>query len=435
MTIRHFKLTLLSIILLGWALPAAGGGLVGQCADCHTMHNSEQGAPVARVGTEGAISDTPLQNLLRMDCIACHAQGSGERIVSLPGGSKVPQVYHNDPAGDLAAGNFAYISGTKDGHQGSFGNRKGHNVVDVVNADSELAYPPGFRHAGSGGIGAFSVEAFTCAGSMGCHGFRGQLLAVEEQDCDPVDPDCVSSLNIYRTGLNALSGYEGEGNLKRGAHHSNFEGLKMGQTSPEFEENPLAGSYRFLHSVRGLGNEQDRWQNIDENSHNEYFGIEERTTNFNTSNCNACHFGGTVSATYSRIYSPWRTTTGFCLTCHGNFHSTGMAGPGNGSSGAFLRHPSDYVIPDAGEYAVYTAYNVTAPVARPLAFFTEGTGPSAEVSPGEDMVMCLSCHQAHATPYDGMLRFDYNAMVAGGNTEQVGCLACHTVKGVPVAER
>ena len=29
------------------ATAAASGGLVGQCADCHTMHNSAAGKPVA----------------------------------------------------------------------------------------------------------------------------------------------------------------------------------------------------------------------------------------------------------------------------------------------------------------------------------------------------------------------------------------------------
>ena len=48
------------------------------------------------------------------------------------------------------------------------------------------------------------------------------------------------------------------------------------------------------------------------------------------------------------------------------------------------------------------------------------------------MVMCLSCHQAHATPFDGMLRFDYNAARSPVQRRTVtdGCLACHTTKGV-----
>jgi predicted CXXCH cytochrome family protein len=44
--------------------------------------------------------------------------------------------------------------------------------------------------------------------------------------------------------------------------------------------------------------------------------------------------------------------------------------------------------------------------------------------------MCLSCHKAHATENDGMLRFDYTAIKAGDTSSNFGCLACHTTKGI-----
>ena len=128
---------------------------------------------------------------------------------------------------------------------------------------------------------------------------------------------------------------------------------------------------------------------------------------------------------------------GMCTTCHGYFHAAGGTGAdadltNNGVSGAFLRHPSDYVIPSTGEYSAYTTYDPTAPVARP----TVVSSASATVQPGTDLVMCLTCHAAHGTAYDYMLRFDYTTMTAGfyGDipTAQAagGCLACHTTKGV-----
>jgi predicted CXXCH cytochrome family protein len=107
-------------------------------------------------------------------------------------------------------------------------------------------------------------------------------------------------------------------------------------------------------------------------------------------------------------------------------------GSENGTSGAFLRHPSDWVIPNSSEYSAYTSYDISAPVARP----SVATAASATVTPGTDMVMCLSCHAAHATDYDYMLRGDYSAMTAGGYadiataTGEGFCLACHTTKGV-----
>lgn len=451
------RLTLLGLggaaaLLLAAAWPAAAAGLVGQCSDCHTMHNSEQGAAVARVGTAGTITATPIQNLLRMDCIACHAQGTGQRIATLPGGSTVPQVYHDDPEGDLAAGNYAYISGSKQGH-GEPSSRKGHNVVDLVEQDDILTYPPGFRHAPpTSGMGDFDVSRFTCAGTMGCHGYRGQVLATSEvaPECNPEFEVCGEEGEaelVYRTGLSALSGYDGAGTsttLKRGAHHNNYDGLKNVNQNPNFYDSPLAHSYRFIRSLRGYGNETNRWQNLNANSHNEYSGGYAATplgdaikgTEFgSTTSCSRCHVGG-MNATDSRLTTPGQTMTGFCITCHGSFHSAGVT---NGASGAFLRHPSDYVIKNAGEYAAYTVYSTTAPVARPLDFFVDGMGSSGEVRPGQDLVMCLSCHMAHASPYEGMLRFDYAALTSGmragdGNSIKAGegCLACHTAKGGPM---
>src|SRR6056297_3488406 len=99
-------LLLISAALLAFPMFASAQGLVGECADCHTMHNSEQGAPVALKGFSTTASNTPNQNLLKFDCIACHAQDASgaDNIVSLSGGSQVPQVMHN-AATDLAGGN------------------------------------------------------------------------------------------------------------------------------------------------------------------------------------------------------------------------------------------------------------------------------------------------------------------------------------------
>ncbi len=50
--------------------------------------------------------------------------------------------------------------------------------------------------------------------------------------------------------------------------------------------------------------------------------------------------------------------SGFCSTCHGTFHLQ------NDAAGNFVRHPTDYALPNKTEYAAYTTYDLTAPVAR-----------------------------------------------------------------------
>ena len=111
------------------------------------------------------------------------------------------------------------------------------------------------------------------------------------------------------------------------------------------------------------------------------------------------------------------TMTGYCIGCHGNFHVQK-----NGNN--WIRHPSDAALPITGEYAAYTAYDPNVPVARPSLTAVSGT-----VTPGTDMVMCLSCHRAHGSPNNDMLRWSYTGMVAGGGgADGTGCFTCHSEK-------
>ena len=113
------------------------------------------------------------------------------------------------------------------------------------------------------------------------------------------------------------------------------------------------------------------------------------------------------------------TMTGYCVGCHGNFHNQ-LDG-----NGEWIRHPSDAVLPNSGEYTAYTVYDPNVPVARPDLGAVTAHG---SVANNEDMVMCLSCHRAHGSPYDDMLRWNYADMVAGDNTKSGGCFVCHSEK-------
>ena len=70
------------------------------------------------------------------------------------------------------------------------------------------------------------------------------------------------------------------------------------------------------------------------------------------------------------------------------------------------------------------AYNPLVPVARPSLATVSNT-----VAPGTDMVMCLSCHVAHGSPYDDLLRWDY-ALMEAGSSNTGGCFVCHAGKRV-----
>ncbi len=188
----------------------------------------------------------------------------------------------------------------------------------------------------------------------------------------------------------------------------------------------VANSYRFLLGVKGLENTTDKWQNKDASSHNEHFG-ETTPPVLGCSGGVSCHGS-------SGVTSPNNTISGFCGTCHGNFHTLSggtdyggtSVGIGSTNSSPFQRHPCDILIKNSGEYeAAKRTYNAQAPVGRTTVPENVITGATAN-----DVVTCLSCHAAHASNYPDMLKWDYDTMVAGGGGSGGG-FTCHTEKDNP----
>lgn len=368
---------------------------MGECSNCHTMHNSQDNLPM-RYDTEAS----PLPQLLRSDCLGCHAMGTTNNI-EYRGTARIPQVYHNDTlAGDLAGGNFAYIDGLKGG---AASDGKGHNVSIIPGIGTDATHtvgpPGGIRQSLHFGPGAhITTNELTCAGDpanngrFGCHGNR-------DTRGDPNYPGGIT-----------------------GAHHEN----QSGSLDPGPGEARAGYGYRFLVGVKGY--EDTDWQlNPTDSDHNEYFALGSPTT----LDCSAsgCHLLGGVRA-------PNGTMSEFCATCHGNFHtlSVGAAddsisnssGVGSGAS-PFIRHPADLFLPAGGEFDSYTQYKLSAPVGRTT---SPVPAPNNSVATGSDAVMCLSCHVAHGSEFPDMLRWSYGQMDIGGGGPGDGefCFACHTEK-------
>jgi hypothetical protein len=223
--------------------------------------------------------------------------------------------------------------------------------------------PPALGNTPPGGT-ALTAQ-LRCAGTWGCHGHNGRQggdTAVDDQ-----------------TGA------------MKGAHH--------GDDTP-----PLAASltdvsknYRFLLGIKGK--EDSDWEYDNTNtSHNEYQG-------------------STSSATNTISY--------LCGECHGKFHTWIGGASEVGTASPWLRHPTDILLPsDASkEYKNYTSYSMVAPLARPD---PDNVANTTVVTPGTDIIMCLSCHRAHASPYFKMMRWDYKS--SSLSTALSGCNVCHTSK-------
>jgi hypothetical protein len=169
------------------------------------------------------------------------------------------------------------------------------------------------------------------------------------------------------------------------------------------------GWYRFLsgHEFTGSGvegYEDDDWEsghpNLPQGStdHNEYRGS---------------------ASGYLLVSVP--TVTAFCKGCHADFHT-------QRSSDGWIRHPSDAVIPNDGEYANVGGENHVYDPLSPVAKVTVDDTPDFNVSVDSDMVMCLSCHRPHGSPYPDMLRWDYLSYETQAGGDDEGCFYCHTEK-------
>ncbi|GEM_PF-449377 len=263
------------------------------------------------------------------------------------------------PDVSLAAGNFYWVT---------LGDAFGHNVWGVVSPDATLTMAPG----GS------QTQQVTCAGTYGCHGSR--------------DPSRDFDGNGIVSNWEAITG----------AHHEDDSCLKPETLDVSLQGLTVGTSYRFLLGVKGI--EDWDWEHdLSLTSHNTYYGLPDYLT---------------TEATISSL----------CARCHPSFHDQGSlpggdgVGIGNGSS-PWLRHPTDVVIPDRGEYKNYRLYSLLAPVGKSDLYEVD----PRVVNPGGDVVICLSCHRAHASPYAKILRWDYQNRPV--DPERGGCNTCHTEKG------
>lgn len=340
---------------------AAGTAGAATCDACHTMHNSQDGIPMRGVG-----NDEPLPKLLLNDCIGCH---TGENTsTSLT--TAQPKVYSTAAptyggAGNdtLAGGNFYWAT------QAGFENT-GHNVAELGVADPDLGdTPPG--HTGA------LAQQLTCAGVYGCHGER-------------------------------TAGNEVPLESLHGSHHFPHNTV----TDATLTGASVGLSFRYLLGVQGREDTDWEFDNSDAN-HNIYKGVD-RTGSLET-----------VAADPTSINA-------LCGQCHGAFHRQGNDTYGiveglGGTIGTnqWIRHPTDYDMPNAGEYAGYNAYKVLTPVG------TANLADTINVAVADSrIVLCVSCHRAHGSPNADILRWDYTTMEtgAGGAAAGTGCFACHTAK-------
>ncbi|MBA2849486.1 cytochrome c3 family protein [Thermosulfuriphilus ammonigenes] len=365
------------ILALVLVLPGLSQARVqGPCADCHTMHNSQNGAAV--------VSGGPYRALTKGDCVGCHTGGPNTGTNNIPyvNFTSAP-TYGNfgieSGTNTLAGGNFYWVA------QGS--DAKGHNVSGIASQDGAIGLtPPGWNNTDFQKNGAVAngeatwSQQLTCAGTYGCHG--------DHQ---------------YTDDFKAISG----------AHHtddSTIDGSTVGK------------SFRFLKGIKGIEDSDWEYQPTS-TAHNQYYAVD-RIGNFVDDPSAA----DPASINY------------LCAECHGNFHSgtgntAGADDEGSTVGSPWIRHPSDFDMNNVSskEYGQYPGPFDTAGTYWPGAPVgsTDLSGVKSTVLQAADdaIVLCISCHRAHGTPNDDLLRWDYTQCNASsGSSGNCGCYACHTTK-------
>ncbi|MBU4262708.1 MAG: hypothetical protein KKC76_12705 [Proteobacteria bacterium] len=368
--IKKMKVFSLGLGLVGLALMApqlVGAKAQGPCVDCHTMHNSQDGAAIVVAGPQGALVNKS------GGCVGCHTGANS--------GGNIPYVFSTAATygtDTLAGGNFRWVVAGDD--------TVGHNVVGLNSVDATLGEtPPGWNatfdaNTELNGAAATWTAQLTCAGTNGCHGIH--------EDGGSVDD------------FTAISG----------SHHADDSSID-GSTA--------AKSFRFLYGI--IGYEDSDWEYTKSSSdHNQYYGYDRTNDTPPASGsegakginylCAECH-GDFHSGAADDKGADTANTAGSAWLRHPTDYDMNNL-PGTeysayGTDGTYLP-----LIP--------VATDRTAALAAPVS--------DVNATAGDAIVNCISCHRAHGSPYADLLRWDYSTCEAGADDAACGCFACHTTK-------
>jgi len=362
MTIMLVAIALVTFGLFGTSQAFHEGG-VARCEGCHTMHNSLNGttfntAAPKWIGTQFQSGAYLLQGETPSTaCLNCHGAGSTtssyhvstEAVV--PGGAQLPMQY--TPGGD-----FSWIKMTNN----SIGSKRGHNITSTTFAydkDSRLTVSPG---------GDYPALTMGCTG---CHNPHGQTRMLSTGSFANTGEPIVESGSYGGEATNgqAVGAYR----LLGGAGYKS----KDGGASTAFVNNPP---------------------------------IAVAPSSYNRAEVSD---GAMVRVAYGAGMSEW------CANCHASIHLTSAYTSGT----VGLKHPAGnnaavgatiatnyqtYVSSGNMTGSAGTSYNSLVPfaenetdVAVLMAQQVTTAGPSASST-----VSCLSCHRAHASGFDSMVRYD-----------------------------
>ncbi|MBU0673818.1 MAG: hypothetical protein KJ950_04175 [Proteobacteria bacterium] len=336
------------------------------CVNCHTMHNSQKGDPMATA------TGFAQGGLLKDSCYGCHSDSQNNSSGSVPFVLKTtaPAPVYNDigtesPSNEfLAGGNFYWVSvESKD--------LMGHNVNGIASQAGRTA--PGGTEYFDGS------RPLTCAGQNGCHGDSSILN---------------ETISMSQT------------------HHSDVPVPTDGSPIQ------VINAYRFLEGIAGI-EDPDRELTASPSNHNQYKGVARNADN-DPDTTSMSHF-------CARCHGDFHNDNGSAdvniagIAGAAGFSSPWIRHPVDYSMAAAAALPGS-------EFADYGGTGVNDyNIATPLASSNLATGVVQTVYQvaGDAIITCVSCHRAHGSPFDYSMRWNYKAWPGAGYN---GCGDCHTLK-------
>lgn len=363
---RPLNLLLIILVLAGFAAvksaKAFHSGGVGECEGCHSMHNYQEGVSLGPAGP----------NLLKgsdssSTCLVCHQVGNDTGPTSYHISTPDGEIPFGIPPKQLSpGGDFAWLKKTFTWYpdavspmSSSVGDRHGHNL----NA-ADFGYQPDSTKLTAPG-GAYPSQNLSC---ISCHDPHGK----------------------YRRNLDGSISTSGKPIIDSGSY----------DTSPSPDSQISVGVYRMLGGtgyapagiVSGLAFT---------------YGppVAVAPSNYNRSE--------SVSLTrvaYGTGMSEW------CRNCHTNIHS----GTGSfehpapkGLEMDIISYYNSYVKTGDLTGNISSSYSTLVPFEVGSNYYPTLKGivsntptKGADTSDGAPQVMCLTCHRAHASGWDGITRWN-----------------------------
>jgi len=368
MKVVKLMLILMAAVLITFGLSgiadAFHDGGVASCESCHTMHNSLRGAGMWTDGSGVQFKSGPTALLLGTDqssaCLNCHERDTTSSYASSTKGVT--------PAGTLPAqmtpgGDFSWIKTSS----GTIGERLGHNIVAADNgytADTTLTKAPG---------GTYPASSLHCSS---CHDPHGKFRRLA--DGTIVNGESTSK-PIYEAGS-----YPGN------------------EPTADF----AVGTYRLL---GGIG--------YSPKSTPGYAFTNTVPAAMSPSSYNRTETSTDTRVSYGANMSEW------CANCHASIHSDAVgsvvhkAGNGSDLGSAIAGNYNLYV--KTGDLSGTSATSYTSLVPFELGTtdytviddYAVNDGSKKDGPAGSANVLCLSCHRAHGSGWQSMIRYNLSSLM------------------------